>query len=251
MQGLEYQPHINLRKDQVRPVVLTVGDPQRLDRVLAHCDSYEELAFNREYRSANAMVHGQEFTVISHGIGVSGALICFEELIKLGAKVIIRAGTCGSLKPDKIKTGDIFVPYAVGRDKDVTDLYVPKGAPAVATPHVFQTLMNVGRELGVPLLSGVGLSCGIFYPFSEEFVQHLHKWSQLADIVEFEFQALFLVGLARGIETGGIATVDGSPLQWHKDNYDPKGKACSDGKTHMLRVAVEACARLRKEFDSR
>ncbi|KAL8425142.1 hypothetical protein Efla_006103 [Eimeria flavescens] len=248
MQGLEYQPHINLRKDQVQPVVLTVGDPQRVDKILALCDSYEELAFNREYRSADAVVRGQHFTVISHGVGVSASLICFEELIKLGAKIIIRAGTCGSLKPEKIKTGDVYVPYAVGRDVDATDLYVPRGLPAVATPRIYDALLKAGKDLKVPLHSGVGLSSGLFYPLNDEFVQHLKKWGQLVDVVEFEFQALFIVGIARGIETGGIVTVDGSPLQWDQDNYDPKGKACDEGKTQMLRVAVETCARLRQEF---
>ena len=194
--------------------MLTVGDPNRVDAVAQLCDSYEELAFNREYRSINAVSRGQKFTVISHGIGTAGAMICFEELIKLGAKVIIRAGTCGSLKPDKIRTGAVFVPYAVARDPDVTDMYVSSRMPAVATPRIYQSLLKSGEELNIPLLSGIGLTSGLFYGYGEDFIQHLKKWSQLTDVVEMEFQALFLVGIARGIETGGIATVDGSPLQW-------------------------------------
>lgn len=250
MEGFKCQPHINLCKGQVEPVVLTVGDPKRIDSILAYCDSHEELAFNREYRSVSAVANGQKFTVVSHGVGVSGAMICFEELVKLGAKVILRAGTCGSLKPDKIKTGNVFVPYAVARDPDSTDMYVSKRMPAVATPRVYQALLKSADDLGIPVLSGMGLSSGIFYPQGDEFIQHLERWAKLTDIVEFEFQALFLVGSVRGIETGGIATVDGSPLQWDKRNYDPAGTACQQGKNNMLRVAVETCVRLRKEFDA-
>lgn len=248
MEGVVTQPHTHLRQGQVQPVVLTVGDPKRVDLVVQHCESYEELADNREYRSVNAVAHGQKFTVISHGVGAAGAMICFEELIKLGAKVIIRAGTCGSLKPDKIKTGTVFVPYAVARDPDVTDMYVSSRMPAVPTPRIYQSLLKAGEDLNIHLVSGIGLSSGIFYGYGEEFIQHLQKWSQLTDAVECEFQALFLVGAARGIETGGIATVDGSPLQWDQKNYDPAGAACEAGKKNMLRVAVKTCARLSKGF---
>ncbi|CDJ57289.1 purine nucleoside phosphorylase, putative [Eimeria maxima] len=205
MEGVEVQPHIKLRKEdeggrqkgeklffflifvvklmesrgQVHPVVLTMGDPARVDEVKELCDSYEDLVFNREYKSANVVKNGYKFTVISHGIGCCGAMICFEELIKLGAKIIIRAGTCGSMKPNIIKQGEIVIPYAAARDNDVCDLYIP---------------------------------------------------------------------VRRGIETGGIATVDGSPLQWDKANYDPTGKVVAEGKKKMLEVAIHTCAELTKEF---
>lgn len=193
-----------------------MGDPKRLDLVADLCDSFSPLTHNREYRSATAEYKGQKITVISHGVGSSGALVCFEELIALGAKVIIRAGTCGSLKPDKLHTGDIFVPFAVARDPDVTDIYADPRMPAVATPRVYNQLIQTGKELGVKLHEGVGLSSGLFYVFQKDQLERLRKWAELTDIVEFELQALFLVGHARKIETGGIVTVDGSPLHWDK-----------------------------------
>ena len=67
------------------------------------CDSSKEIKWNREYRIFNVVFEGIGLTVVSHGIGVPGAAICFEELIKLGATTIIRMGTCGSLKPNDRK----------------------------------------------------------------------------------------------------------------------------------------------------
>ena len=61
------------------------------------CEKSEEIVWNREYRVYNVRFEGAEMTVASHGIGGPGAAICFEELIQLGAKTIIRLGTCGSL----------------------------------------------------------------------------------------------------------------------------------------------------------
>ncbi|KAL8273406.1 hypothetical protein Esti_002651 [Eimeria stiedai] len=248
MDNVEVQPHIQLRQGQVQPVVMTMGDPQRVDMVVEQCESFENLAYNREYRSVNAVAKRQKFTVISHGVGGSGALICFEELIKLGAKVIIRAGTCGSMKPMKLERGAIFVPYAVARDPDITDMYISSRMPAVASPRIYQTLMKAGSDLGVNLFSGIGLCSGLFYGYGEEHDEHLKRWAKFTDIIDCEFQSLFLSGIARGVETGGLATVDGCPLQWDQSNYDPCGTACEVGKKQMIRVAIESCCRLSREF---
>ncbi|CDJ44020.1 purine nucleoside phosphorylase, putative [Eimeria tenella] len=248
MEGVEVQPHIQLRRGQVQPVVLTMGDPKRVDEVAALCDSAEPLTFNREFKSANVVKDGQKFTVISHGIGCCSSMICFEELIKLGAKCIIRAGTCGSMKPDQVKRGDICVPFAAARDNDVCDLYIPPRMPAVATPRVFQSLLESGKQLGIPLRQGIALTNGLFYGHGKEHIENLTNWSKFTDIIDCEFQSLFLVGIGRGIETGGIATVDGSPLQWDQANYDPSGNTVAEGKKKMLTVAIHTCTKLTREY---
>ena len=69
----------------IKPVVLVVGDPFRVDVVAKLCASSTEVKWNREYRMANVVFDGAEVTVCSHGIGGPGAAICFEELIQLGA----------------------------------------------------------------------------------------------------------------------------------------------------------------------
>lgn len=48
----------------------------------------------------------------------------------LGAKTIIRLGTCGAMQP-YIKTGDLIVAQGACRDDGYTKLVAPKGFPAV------------------------------------------------------------------------------------------------------------------------
>lgn len=96
-------PHLKVGHGVIRPVVLTVGDPFRCELVAKKCEKSEEIEWNREYRIFNITFDGVDLTCVSHGIGGPGAAICFEELVKLGATTIFRLGTCGSLKPDKIK----------------------------------------------------------------------------------------------------------------------------------------------------
>ena len=42
---------------------------------------------------------GRPISVQSSGMGCPSAAIVFEELIQLGAKRIVRMGTCGGLQP--------------------------------------------------------------------------------------------------------------------------------------------------------
>ena len=104
--------HLMVTPDQIRPVVLAVGDPGRCDTVVKLCQKAVEVKWNREYRLFNVTYDGTEITLVSHGIGGPGAAICFEELIHLGAKVIIRCGTCGTLQPDDMKPGDLMISTA-------------------------------------------------------------------------------------------------------------------------------------------
>ena len=80
----------------------------------------------------NVTFEGVDITVVSHGIGGPGAAICFEELIKLGVTTIIKLGTCGSLKPDEIKYGDLVVSIACCREDGHSNTIIPKSFPAVA-----------------------------------------------------------------------------------------------------------------------
>jgi uridine phosphorylase len=90
---------LNLETGSIRPFVLAVGDPKRVEAVAKMCSDVSELSFNREYRIVNATYQGAPLTIASHGVGGPGASVCFEELISIGATTIVRMGTCGSLNP--------------------------------------------------------------------------------------------------------------------------------------------------------
>jgi uridine phosphorylase len=70
--------------------------------------------------------------VISTGMGCPSVDLIVPELICLGARVLLRVGTSGSLQPH-IHTGDIVVATAAVRDESTSDNYLPRGFPAVAS----------------------------------------------------------------------------------------------------------------------
>ena len=83
-------------------------------------------------------------TVVSTGVGASGAAVAFEEAIMAGAKTLIRVGTTGSLQ-DVVKTGDLIVATAAVRNDGVGDQLLPVEFPAVADLTVSGSLIEAAR----------------------------------------------------------------------------------------------------------
>ena len=62
-------PHILLDEKMTAPYALLPGDPARLDRIAAHLDQVEELAYNREFRSLRGFYKGVRVMALSTGLG--------------------------------------------------------------------------------------------------------------------------------------------------------------------------------------
>ncbi|EEQ98929.1 purine nucleoside phosphorylase, putative [Perkinsus marinus ATCC 50983] len=233
-------PHLKIKEGDIKSVVCAVGDPARAELIATkYCDSYKELAYNREYRTFNVTYQGAEFSVASHGVGGPGAAICFEELIKCGAKVILRLGTCGSLKPETIDQGDLIVTTGSGAEDGVSEYLVPKGFPAVADPTLCIAMRDTAKSLGYDrVFFGITVAQSVFYP-SPAREQSLASYAAAGAIgAEMENSALFNVASIRGIRAAAICTVDGSPLKWDEGDYDPHGTKVAEGKDRMLRTVV-------------
>jgi uridine phosphorylase len=69
--------------------------------------------------------------VISTGMGCPSIDLIVTELIAVGAKVLLRVGTSGSLQRH-VKTGDVVVATAAVRDEATSDNYLPREIPALA-----------------------------------------------------------------------------------------------------------------------
>ncbi|KAF4670924.1 hypothetical protein FOL47_001773 [Perkinsus chesapeaki] len=239
-------PHLAITEGSIRPVCCVVGDPGRAELIATkYCDSCEELAYNREYRTFNVTFGGADFTVASHGVGGPGAAICFEELIKCGAKFIIRMGTCGSLRPDSIKQGDLIITTGSGAEDGVTQYLAPKGFPAVADPEICLALRDTAKSLGYDRVHfGITLASAIFYP-SPAVEQTLATNAAAGAIgVEMENSALFIVAAIRGIRAAAVCTVDGSPLKWDEGDYDPHGNTVAEGKDRMIKTGINVAKRI-------
>jgi len=238
------QPHVKVKKGQISDYVLVCGDPARAEKIAKLCDSAEEIAYNREYRTFNGVYKNEKVTITSHGVGSAGASICFEELINAGAKVLIRVGTCGSLQDDLVQGQHIVTTGAI-REDGVTPLLIPQGYPAVADPEVFLALEESCKKLDAPYKRGIILASDCFYPGVLKTSLELYSKAGVPG-VEMECSALFVIASLRGVRAGAIATVDGNPLKWEEGNYDPYGEKVAEGKSRMLKIGLETVAALSK-----
>jgi uridine phosphorylase len=106
--------HLALHPEEVAPIVLTVGDPDRVAKVSAHFDRITVRRQKREFVTHTGEIGGKRLTVISTGIGPDNIDIVINELdalfnIDLHTRTLrpepqklhlVRLGTSGSMQPD-------------------------------------------------------------------------------------------------------------------------------------------------------
>ncbi len=178
--------HLHIKPGELAGNVILVGDPGRVKTVAGFFDSVITSAANREFVSATGTYRGQQFTVLSTGIGTDNIDIVLNELDALvnvdfdkrtvrerkTSLNIIRIGTSGSLQADLPVDSWLLSRRAIGFDGllnfygnvlKVTDLDFEKAftkqmdwSPRLATPYV----ANADPSL-VALLSGKPVQCGI------------------------------------------------------------------------------------------
>ncbi|MFZ2958675.1 MAG: nucleoside phosphorylase [Candidatus Ozemobacteraceae bacterium] len=234
------QSHLKLAVGQISPYVIVCGDPARAESIAQLCETPQQLAYNREYRTFSGIFEKQKLTITSHGVGSAGAAICFEELIKLGAKVIIRVGTCGSLI-DGLGQGDHIIATGAVREDGVSSLMIPLGYPAIADAGITDRLEDATKLQQATYRRGIVLASDLFYPGFLPPSLELYSRAGVPG-VEMECATLFVIASLRGIKAGAILTVDGNPLKWKEGNYDPYGNKVSEGKIRMLNIGLAAAA---------
>lgn len=106
--------HLNLRPDDIADTIITVGDPERVEKVSQYFDSIETKINKREFVTHTGYLGGKRLSVISSGIGTDNVEILMNELdalvnIDLTSRIpfvdhkslnIVRLGTSGSLQKD-------------------------------------------------------------------------------------------------------------------------------------------------------
>jgi len=122
--------HLGLRPGDLAQTIITVGDPDRVDKVSSHFDSVKMVQQIREFKTVTGSLSGNELTVISTGIGTDNIDIVFNELdalvnIDFNTRQqkpeftqldFIRLGTSGSLQSNIPVDSILLSEYAIGTD---------------------------------------------------------------------------------------------------------------------------------------
>jgi len=180
--------------------VLLPGDPARALAVAQALLAPAPRMFNHArglWGYTGVAADGEPLTVQATGIGGPSAAIVCEELIALGARTLVRIGTCGALD-ESIPLGTLLAAERV-LPADGTSAALGADGPLEPDPELFDRLVGAGaRPVTV-------VSSDLFYDPREEAAA---SWSeQGAAAVEMEAATIFKIAARRGVAAACVLGV--------------------------------------------
>ena len=243
------EPHILCESGDISQYVILPGDPERVLRVGKELDSYEEIAYNREFRTIKGFYKGVEVTVTSTGIGGPSAAIAIEELISCGAEYMIRIGSGGSIQSN-IKLGDLVIGTGAIREDGTSNMYISPNYPGVPDIKLTNLILETCEELGYSHHYGLIRSHDSFYIDDEnEKMEYWNKKNVLSS--DMESSILFTLGQLRGIKTGSILN---TVVEYKSDvkegiqDYTVESEIVMEGEKKEIILALETFYKLHKDI---
>ncbi len=202
-------PQIHLRAEEgdYAPLVLLPGDPNRARRISERFDpgSAREVNSHRGLLGFTGTYNGSPVSVQTSGMGTPSLSIVVEELLRLGARRLLRVGTCGGIATG-LRTGELVIATAACPVDGATTTYLhgERYAPA-ADFALTRALVDAASAAGVPARTGLVASVDVFYNTDADYAQRWRDRGVLA--FEMEASALFFLAARAGVQAGCALTV--------------------------------------------
>lgn len=188
--------HCNIKPEHLADTIITVGDPNRVEKVSRHFDTIEYITSKREIVTHTGTLNGKRLTVISTGMGTDNIDIVFSELdalanidletgeIKKDFRKLsfVRLGTSGALQEDIPVDSFVIGSHGLGLDgllhyyvgseavmnKEIEDAFIKHvdWSPNKARPYLVggsETLLN--KLASEKTIQGItATACGFYGP---------------------------------------------------------------------------------------
>ncbi|WP_194776320.1 nucleoside phosphorylase [Pararhodonellum marinum] len=184
--------HLNLKPEHLASTVITVGDPDRVEKISRNFDSIDFKGSKREFVAHTGSYKGKRMTVLSTGMGTDNIEILMTELDALvnvdfqtrlpktthTSLDIIRIGTSGSMQGTLPVDSLLVSKYGIGLDtlmsfytnhysdfeKQVGET-IHKSLGLSFTPYCVSGSEKLLQQMGEGLLIGNTVTCpGFFGP---------------------------------------------------------------------------------------
>jgi DeoD family purine-nucleoside phosphorylase len=198
--------HVRANPGDYAEACLLPGDPLRAKYIAeTFFDNPQQRNWERGMLGYTGEYKGAPVSVQASGMGCPSAAIVIEELVQLGAKRILRVGTCGGLQPD-LAIGDLIVAVsAAGADSTASHLI--GGEPHVPTAdwELVHGAVHNAKHSGKAVRVGPIVSSDLFYnPDGSQY----GRWMERGILaVEMEAAVLFTLGALRKVQTGCLLVV--------------------------------------------
>jgi DeoD family purine-nucleoside phosphorylase len=199
--------HLRAEPGDYADAVLCPGDPRRATYIAETFFDPDPRLVNEErgMLGYTGTFGGRPISVQSTGMGAPSAGIVFEELVQLGAKRLIRVGTCGGLQP-QLRMADTVIGVSASADDQTPLRYAQmEGFAPAATFTLAEAAARASRESGATVHVGAIVTSGIFYdPDPTAFA----RWRRLGHLgVEMEAAMLYTIAAVHGVEALTMLTV--------------------------------------------
>jgi DeoD family purine-nucleoside phosphorylase len=210
----QHQPrpiHLRPAADLAERVLLP-GDPHRALAVAQHLLDGPKM-FNHSrglWGYTGVAADGEPLTIQATGMGGPSAAVVVEELIALGARRLVRIGTCGALAGG-LALGDLVAAESV-LPADGTSAALGANGSLAPAPGLLARLVGAGAR------PGMVVSSDLFYDPREGKTR---EWVERGAVaVEMEAAAILLVAARRGVQAACVLGVS--------DLVGPEGSVRAD-----------------------
>ncbi len=233
--------HLQCRRGDIGEYVIVPGDPFRCDWIASFLDDPVLISHTREIKIYTGFYKGLKVSCCSTGMGCPSTSIVCEELVDVGAKVLLRTGSGFLLRGD-INEGDVAITLGSAKYEGTTKFFVPKGYPAIADHDLVTCLVNNARryvaEEGDKYRVHTGITATVdgFYGETPEFLDRLRRLNIMN--LEMESAAVIITAMRHGIRGGCICTCG-------NDDTSPESKALyAKTMERQLRIALDSFVEL-------
>lgn len=243
-------PQIHLRAEpgDYAPIVLLPGDPNRAMAIASLFDGGLAAARlvndHRLLFGYTGTYHGVSVSVQTTGIGAPAAAVVVEELLRLGARRLVRVGTCGGIGRG-IRTGDLVIATAAAPFDGTTTTYL-HGEPYAPAADFTLVRALVDAAQAERAASHVGPVCTVDVFYNPD-ADYFSRWAARG-VLAFEMETSAIFFLAARAQAAGddvraaaILTVSDvlGPNVTSEESYLPLDEL-ERRTASMLRVALAA-----------
>lgn len=231
--------HLQTPPTKQSELTLCPGDPDRVTLVARELlDGAELVTSTRGLLGYTGRFRGVPVTVQTTGMGGGSTGIVVHELIELGARTLIRAGTAGGLQTD-LDAGSIIVADRAVAD-DGAGLAMSGGVAPAPDAAVMDALEAAATSTDRPVRRGTIVSTDVFYDLAPGRNEEWQARGILA--VEMEAAVLFSLAARHGARAGCVLTVSNQLV-----GDDPGWLSAHDREiagVETCRIGLEALLRL-------
>src|ERR687884_1079217 len=156
--------HVRAEPGDLAESVLLPGDPLRARYIAENFfDDAKLVTEERGMLGYTGTYKGEPVSVQATGMGCPSASIVAEELIQLGAKNLLRVGTCGAYNRE-LRLGDLVVATSA-TPSDGTVASITRGLPYAPAAHfdIVHAAYHAGEGSGRRTFVGPIVSSDLFY----------------------------------------------------------------------------------------